>query len=468
MCVCGTSLPPEASWDATGTRCEVCGTAVPVVQGVPRFVPSDAYTSSFSFEWNRHRLTQFDTADSHESERTFREKTGLTPDDIKDKLVLDVGCGMGRFADVVSRWGGQVVGIDLSLAVEAAYANLAGRDNVRILQADLFRLPFPPETFDIVYSIGVLHHTPDCEKAFRQLPRLLRPGGKLAIWVYGTMGPWVKFADLYRRFTVRMPPRLLHALCHMSDSDVLRIQIPLVGPLYGLFCQSACTQTPDGGSSIHLIGIPRRHQSKHTYPEVYRWFISEGLGGNRVTGFPGLRAGQETWTVRTMRPGKIKIAFVIGTLDLGGTEHQLVALSQGARSVQVLAYCLLPNGDRGRWSPSWRRPGSRPVLRLCGASKCGETRSKSPDACSLFFADLKKEKPEIVHGLLFHAYVLGAFAARIARIPIVVASRRSLSHFKAGKPHYPLIGEAGQPDDRPRHCREFRSGETGCNLPGEG
>jgi len=99
VCVCcGTSLPPEGLWEATGTRCEACGTAVAVVQGVPRFVPSDAYTSSFSFEWNRHRLTQFDTADSHESERTFREKTGFTPDNIKDKLVLDVGCGMGRAA----------------------------------------------------------------------------------------------------------------------------------------------------------------------------------------------------------------------------------------------------------------------------------------------------------------------------------------------------------------------------------
>ena len=80
---------------------------------------SDTYVGSFSFEWNRHRKTQLDDATSRESEETFREKSGLRPEDIAGRLVLDVGCGMGRFADVVSRWGGRVVGVDLSLAVEA-------------------------------------------------------------------------------------------------------------------------------------------------------------------------------------------------------------------------------------------------------------------------------------------------------------------------------------------------------------
>src|SRR5208337_3717658 len=69
-------------------------------------------------------------------------------------------CGMGRFADVATRWGAHVVGIDLSLAAEVAARNLAGR-KATILQADVFHLPFVPESFDFIYSIGVLHHTPD-------------------------------------------------------------------------------------------------------------------------------------------------------------------------------------------------------------------------------------------------------------------------------------------------------------------
>jgi SAM-dependent methyltransferase len=292
---CGAALPPESSWDITGTRCGGCGTEVPVVRGIPRCVGSDAYASSFSFEWNRHRLTQLDTVDRHESERTFREKTGFTPDDIKDKLVLDVGCGMGRFADVVSRWGGQVVGIDLSLAVEAAHANLAGRENVRILQADLFRLPLRQGTFDIVYSIGVLHHTPDCEKAFRQLPRFLKPGGRIAIWVYGPMGPWVKFADFYRRFTVRMPPRLLHALCRVAIPLYYLYRIPGVGRLFWNVFPASVHLSPAWRVLDTFDWYSPRYQSKHTYPEVYRWFISEGLVDIELLDFPV--------TVRGRRPG---------------------------------------------------------------------------------------------------------------------------------------------------------------------
>jgi len=283
---CGELLPPESSWDTTGTRCAGCGTEVPVVRGIPRFVGSDAYSSSFSFEWNRHRLTQLDTAYNNESERTFRQKTGLGPEDVKGKLVLDVGCGMGRFLDVVSRWGGRVMGVDLSLAVEAAYANLAGRANVRILQADLFHLPFRPGTFDIVYSIGVLHHTPDCEKAFRQLPKFLKPGGRVAIWVYGPMGPWVRFAGFYRRFTVRMPPRLLHALCHVAIPLYYLYRIPGVGRLFwDLFPASV---HPNAAWRVldTFDWYSPRYQSKHTYPEVYRWFQTEGLVEIELLDFP--------------------------------------------------------------------------------------------------------------------------------------------------------------------------------------
>jgi len=86
---------------------------------------------------------------------------------------LDVGCGMGRFAEVVTRWGARVVGIDLSVAAKVAVKNLADREFVGF-QADVFALPFAPETFDCIYSMGVLHHTPDCEKAVKVLPQYLK------------------------------------------------------------------------------------------------------------------------------------------------------------------------------------------------------------------------------------------------------------------------------------------------------
>jgi SAM-dependent methyltransferase len=292
VCVgCGTPLPPEASWESTGTRCAGCGAEVPVIRGIPRFVASDAYTTSFSFEWNRHKKTQLDDAASRESEETFRAKTGLTPEEVAGRLVLDVGCGMGRFADVVSRWGGRVVGIDLSLAVEAAHANLGGRENVRILQADLFRLPFRHGSFDIVYSLGVLHHTPSCERAFRQLVPFVRPGGRLCVWVYGTMGPWERFARLYRRVTVRMPKRLLHTLCHIAIPWHHVCRLPLLGPLLWIVLPVSRHPNPDWRVLDTFDWYSPEYQSLHTFPEVYRWFRSEGLVDIALLDFPVAVAG---------------------------------------------------------------------------------------------------------------------------------------------------------------------------------
>jgi SAM-dependent methyltransferase len=278
ICVrCGIPLPPEASWEPSGTSCTNCGTEVPVVRGVPRFVASDAYAGSFSFEWNRHRQTQLDTLTSRESEATFQEKTGLTPEQVAGRLVLDVGCGMGRFADVVERWGGRVVGVDLSLAVDAAHANLAGRANVRIVQADLFHLPFRPGTFDLVYSLGVLHHTQDCEQAFRRLVPFARPGGRLCVWVYGGMGAWTRTARLYRRVTTRMPHRLLYTLCYAAIPWYHVCRLPGIGPL--LFTLAPIRLHPDPAWRVldTFDWYSPKYQSLHTFPEVYRWFRSEGL-----------------------------------------------------------------------------------------------------------------------------------------------------------------------------------------------
>lgn len=278
VCVrCGAVLPPNASWDESGTSCASCGAAVPVVRGIPRFAESDAYARSFSFEWQRHARTQLDSAASSESERTFREKTGFIPAEVAGKLVLDAGCGMGRFADVVSRWGGNVVAFDLSYAVEAAYQNIGLRDNMCILQADLFKMPFRKESFDIIYSIGVLHHTPNCEAAFRQLPGLLKPGGTIAIWVYETMGLGVKFSDCFRMLSVRIPPRLLYAFCHLAAPLGVLYRTPLFGSVLKRLLPISTHPKAEWRILDTFDWYASRYQSKHTYPEVYHWFRSEGL-----------------------------------------------------------------------------------------------------------------------------------------------------------------------------------------------
>jgi len=283
---CGAVLPGLDQWKRDGAVCPNCGDAFPIIRGVPRFVTMDNYAGSFGFEWNRHRRTQLDDGTSRESEETFRTKTGLSPTEVAGRLVLDVGCGMGRFADVVSRWGGQVVGVDLSAAVEAARANLEDRPNVQILQADCFRLPFARDSFDVIYSLGVLHHTPDCAAAFRALVPFLKPGGTLAIWVYAHMGPWVHFANLYRCLTTRMPHRLLYALCHLAVPLYHLHRVPRVGTLTQTLLPTSMHPKASWRVLDTFDWYSPRYQSMHDPEEVRGWLEAAGLIDIRVLATP--------------------------------------------------------------------------------------------------------------------------------------------------------------------------------------
>lgn len=273
---CRTPIPPLAHRGEGEYRCG-CGRPYALSRGIPRFVASEGYAKSFGFEWQRHRRTQLDDGPDGESERTFRQKTAFTPEALRHRLVLDVGCGMGRFAEVASRWGANVVAVDLSLAVEAARENLADRPNVAILQADCFALPFPSETFDAIYSIGVLHHTPDCAAAFRALVPLLKPGGTVAIWVYPEMDRWVRTASLYRRLTTRVPHRLLHALCYVAVPLYSLHRIPRLGGWTHRLLPTSMHPQASWRVLDTFDWYSPRYQSMHTPEEVRGWFAEAGL-----------------------------------------------------------------------------------------------------------------------------------------------------------------------------------------------
>lgn len=100
------------------------------------------------------------------------------------RRVLDVGCGAGRFAEFALGAGAIVVALDYSGAVDACYENLRHHPNLHVLQADIDALPFAPATFDFVYSLGVLQHTPDVANAFAALPRMVVGGGQICVDYY--------------------------------------------------------------------------------------------------------------------------------------------------------------------------------------------------------------------------------------------------------------------------------------------
>jgi SAM-dependent methyltransferase len=236
---CGQELRQEAD----ALCCGGCGERYPVLRDTPRILrrslraqllaneekgperatgASDPVTeaklrtaASFGFEWQQfHHLRA-------EWEHNYWEyMQPRTPAFFQGKRVLDAGCGMGRHAYYTARCGAEVIAADLSDAIDVCRENTREVGRVHTVQADLYDLPFRPESFDFIYSFGVLHHLPDPEGAFQNLLRYLKPGGEIQIYLYWwPEGQPMKRALLsavngLRWVTTRMPHPLLHWLSY--------------------------------------------------------------------------------------------------------------------------------------------------------------------------------------------------------------------------------------------------------------
>jgi SAM-dependent methyltransferase len=217
---CRHELDPRAGEPAGRTdaslflQCRGCGRSYPVIRSVPRFVPEHNYAASFGFQWNRFRKTQLDShTGAPISRNRFMSFTGWGPQDLAGKIVLDVGCGAGRFAEIALSMGATVVALDYSDAVDACQANLGQHPQLLVAQGDIYKLPFSPESFDFVYCLGVLQHTPDVERAFRALVPQVKPGGRLAVDLYPRLLLnlfWPKY--WLRPLTRRLPPQKLFSI----------------------------------------------------------------------------------------------------------------------------------------------------------------------------------------------------------------------------------------------------------------
>jgi SAM-dependent methyltransferase len=189
--------------------------AYPIVRGVPRMMAEtvdakNLYTAErFGEEWK-----QFDMLTDQYEKQFLSWIEPVMPDFFRGKTVLDVGCGKGRHVIQAQKFGAkEVIGIDLSQAVDAAFPNVGRLPNVHIIQTDLYHLPLKP-IFDYAYSIGVLHHTPDPAKSFQCMVDKVRTGGSVSAWVYGREGNgWIIYIlNPIRKITSKLPLPITKAL----------------------------------------------------------------------------------------------------------------------------------------------------------------------------------------------------------------------------------------------------------------
>jgi SAM-dependent methyltransferase len=126
---------------------------------------------------------------------------------------------MGRHARQIAPHAGRVLAVDFSRAIETAARNTRDCPNVDCIQADLLSLPLCDGSVDFVYSLGVLHHLAETERALAGLVRKLKPGGRLRIYLYWKRHGWhglaLRAVTLSRRVTTRLPLPVLRQLCRV-------------------------------------------------------------------------------------------------------------------------------------------------------------------------------------------------------------------------------------------------------------
>lgn len=158
------------------------GYNVPLVKGIPRFVPAENYARDFGMQWNLFPKTQLDshTGLQLSEDRLARCMRGELAG-VAGKRILEAGSGAGRFTEILLKYGATVDSFDYSNAVEANAGNNGADPRLTLVQADIRKIPFPRKSYDVVVCLGVLQHTPDPEESIRCLWEMVKPGGALVI-----------------------------------------------------------------------------------------------------------------------------------------------------------------------------------------------------------------------------------------------------------------------------------------------
>lgn len=196
----------------------------PVIGGIPRFCDPSNYTDNFGLQWNRFSDIQLDRDEgSQQSATRFFTETAWPPEDLAGIDLLEVGSGAGRFSRVVlEHTKANLWSVDFSTAVDANLKNNGklGAGRFHLFQASIYEMPFADNSFDKVFCLGVLQHTPDFEASIKALIAKARPGGEIVVDFYPIKGFWTKIHAKYllRPITKRLShERLLSLIDRHAD-----------------------------------------------------------------------------------------------------------------------------------------------------------------------------------------------------------------------------------------------------------
>lgn len=234
---------------------------------------------SFSLEWEAHKSQELDTTWGMTTKSRYEQfllETNSSELENQGKLILDAGCGNGMLTEYIANRGSIVFGIDFSTSVFRAEKERQSEDAC-FIQGDLQYLPFKNELLEIVISNGVIHHTPDTEKTFKEIAKKIKPQGKFYLWLYSRKGslPWQTkrlFFDLMRIIFSRTPA-FIQKMAVAFFSHTLYFIYLIIGKELDkktLFIDMYDSITP-------------RWRHYHTPEEISRWFFEAGFGPLTLT-----------------------------------------------------------------------------------------------------------------------------------------------------------------------------------------
>ena len=273
--------------DQTGQlRTETGDHSWQIIDGIPRFV-ADEHLKSFGDQW-----TTYEVAHDDEDRATFVAKTGMPLENLPGLRLLDAGCGGGRYAKICGEAGATVIGADHSRAVDKAKQLCSHLPDAGFLQADLTKLPLAPASFDLVFSIGVMHHDSDTRKVFDAVAKFVKPGGRYSVWLYRRNQWWQEIINSgLRSITTRLPSPLLKPFCHVG---AILGGTPVINRTLNKIVNFSAHPNYENRVCDTFDWWAPEYQYHHTVEELSLWFREAGFEDLQELP-PEKKGGVYTW-----------------------------------------------------------------------------------------------------------------------------------------------------------------------------
>lgn len=240
-------------------------------------IKADQTYWSFSSEWEHHTENEMERTwgwSTGERYGMFLLETDSTEENLSKSIVVDAGCGNGFLTTRISKNAQKTIGIDYSDSVFSAEKNRID-SSLCFIKGDLQNPPFSDESLDIIFSSGVIHHTPNTKNTFDTLSKCIKKNGKFYVWLYSDKGSitW----------------RIKRKLFDFGRIIVCRLNAKWQKRIVNLFTSILAPMNPKIDKQQLEIAmydsLTPRWRYYHTPEEVSHWYHEEGFGPILVTHF---------------------------------------------------------------------------------------------------------------------------------------------------------------------------------------